>query len=269
MNRRSFIKKSALAGTLASIGTMVTESVLAAKPKKGKSEYYELRVYTFKDEEQRQLTESYWQQAAIPALNKLGSRTVGVFKETASSTDTTKLYVIIPFKTMEDFAKMPDKLAQDNTYQTAGAAYLNANAKKPAYERIQSSLLVAFETIPQLELPKTTANKEPRLFELRRYESATEIKGKQKIKMFNAGGEIAIFRRTGLTPVFFGETLIGEKRPNLTYMVAFKDMADHDVAWKNFSNDPEWKTVSKLPEYADTVSTITRTFLEPLPFSQI
>jgi len=36
---------------------------------------------------------------------------------------------------------------------------------------------------------------------------------------------IAIFRRAGLQPVFFGETLIGAKMPNLTYMLVFENMA--------------------------------------------
>ena len=84
-------------------------------------------------------------------------------------------------------------------------------------------------------------------------------------------GEIAIFKRVGLTPVFFGESLIGPFRPNLTYMLTFDDMAEHDRNWKTFGSDPEWKRISSIPEYADAkiVSRIVRDFLVPTEFSQI
>ena len=111
--------------------------------------------------------------------------------------------------------------------------------------------------------------KSTRIFELRVYESHNAIKAKKKIEMFNAGGEIAIFLRTGLTPVFFGETLIGATIPNLTYMLVFDDMADHDRDWQAFRVDPAWDKLKKDPQYKDTVSNITRTFLRPVPGSQI
>ncbi|WP_315816694.1 NIPSNAP family protein [Paraflavitalea speifideaquila] len=69
--------------------------------------------------------------------------------------------------------------------------------------------------------------------------------------MFNEGGEIGIFKRTGLTPVFFGETLIGEARPNLTYMITFDNMEQHDLNWKTFGSDAEWKRISTMEDYTD------------------
>ena len=144
---------------------------------------------------------------------------------------------------------------------------MTADAALPAYERIESSLLQSFAMMSRLELPA----KKPRIFELRRYESPNESAGKKKMEMFNQGGEISIFKRVGLTPVFFGETLIGPLRPNLTYMLTFDDMADHDTRWKTFSGDSEWKKISSMPEYANAkiISNIHRTFLIPTDFSQI
>jgi len=97
------------------------------------------------------------------------------------------------------------------------------------------------------------------------------LQERKKIEMFNKAGEIAIFRRVGLTPVFFGEAVIGEMRPNLTYMLTFDDMAEHDKNWKSFGSDPDWKKISSMPEYADSkiVSRITRTFLAPCAASQV
>lgn len=111
----------------------------------------------------------------------------------------------------------------------------------------------------------------PRIFELRRYEHATEAAGQKKLEMFNQAGEIDIFKRLGFNPVFFGETLIGDHRPNLIYMVTFDDMAAHDANWKAFGNDSQWHEISSVPDYADAklISHITSTMLQPVECSQI
>lgn len=264
MKRRSFVKASLLTGSVSSIIPQM--AMASSTPQKSKQQFYELRVYSLKDATQQQLVESYFQQAAIPALNKLGRRPVGLFTELKPE-GQTKLYAIIPHQSLEDFLKVEEKLAKDSTYQKAAVAYLNAPATAPAYERIESSLLHAFTGMPQIVVPE----QKPRIFELRRYESASEAAGKKKIEMFNDVGEIDIFKRVGLTPVFFGETIIGPLRPNLTYMLTFDDMDEHDRNWKQFGSDPEWQRIKAIPEYADAkiVSRITRTFLLPTAFSQI
>lgn len=262
MKRRSFVKSSLLLTSLNSINA--TSGATAFK--KTKQEFYELRVYTLKNAEQQQMVEVYFEKAAIPALNRLGSKNIGVFKE-LNAEGQTRLFVLIPFTSIDAYLNSDEKLMKDVAYQQAGAAYLTAPATAPAYERIQSSLLRAFAHMPVLVPP---ANK-PRIFELRRYESASEAAGKKKIEMFNDAGEIEIFKRVGLQPVFFGETLIGEMRPNLTYMLTFDNMAQHDRNWKAFGSDADWKRISSMPDYADAkiVSRITRTFLEPTAFSQV
>jgi hypothetical protein len=130
--------------------------------------------------------------------------------------------------------------------------------------------MVAFEGVPKLEVPAATKDNTPRLFELRTYESHSKKANKKKIEMFNRG-EIAIFRRAGLAPVFFGETLVGAKMPNLTYMLAYPDMAAHDKNWGAFISDPEWKKLSTTPGYTDPeiVSNISNVFLRPTAYSQI
>ncbi len=121
--------------------------------------------------------------------------------------------------------------------------------------------------MPKMQVPE----KKARIFELRRYEHASESAGKKKLEMFNDAGEIDIFKRLGFNPVFFGETLIGELRPNLIYMVTFDNMEAHDTNWKAFGTDSQWKEISAVPDYADAklVSHITSTFLSPAECSQI
>ena len=105
--------------------------------------------------------------------------------------------------------------------------------------------------------------------ELRIYESHNYLKGQKKIDMFNDAGEIRIFRETGLTPVFFGETIFGELMPNLTYMCAFKDMDDRNKSWDKFRVSPGWAAIKDLEEYKETVSNITDIIMRPAKCSQI
>ncbi|WP_461039478.1 NIPSNAP family protein [Spirosoma harenae] len=267
MKRRTFVKASLLTSTVTSAIAPLNPARAASEAQQNANpEFYELRIYSLKNNKQRKAVEAYWQQAAIPALNRLGSKNIGVFTEYLPQ-GFTKLVVVIPFNSLDDYFNTPDKLAKDADYQQAGAEYLAAEATAPAYERIESSLLKAFTLMPKLEVPE----KKARIFELRRYESHNETAGRKKIEMFNQGGEIAIFKRVGLTPVFFGETLIGPMRPNLTYMLTFDNMEEHDQNWKTFGSDPEWKKISSVPEFTDAriVSNITRMFLIPTTFSQV
>lgn len=263
MKRRSFLATTIITTS----GAMLPSIAMSADSlKKNSSEFYELRTYNLSSERQQKLVEDYFEKAAIPALNRIGVTNVGVFKELKPA-GQTKIYALIPYSSIDSFIAINQKLETDKAYMDAGAAYLNAPATEPAYDRIESSLLTAFAHMPKMNVPA----KKERLFELRRYEHATESAGKKKLEMFNDAGEIDIFKRLGFNPVFFGETIIGDHRPNLIYMVTFDDMAAHDRNWKAFGGDAEWKKISSIPDYADAklVSHITSTFLSPLNCSQI
>jgi hypothetical protein len=262
MERRNFVKSSFLLPALP--GILISGST--DLPKKKKLEWYEWRVYSLKNETQQKMVEDYFQQALIPAMNRQGSKNIGLFRELKPEAQT-RLFALIPYPDMNSYLETETKLAKDAAYQTAAREYLTAPSTSPAYDRIQSSLMKAFDGMPVMDVPE----KKDRIFELRRYESASESAGRKKIEMFNQAGEIAIFKRVGLTPVFFGETIIGEMRPNLTYMLTFDDMPEHDKNWKSFIADPDWKRISSIPEYADSkiVSRITRTFLAPCIASQV
>ena len=264
MKRSTFVAGSLMTGLVATI----LPGLSTAAPSKDKSpgQYFELREYLLKDAAQQGITENYLQHAAIPALNRAGVQHVGVFTEMKPE-GQTKLFILLTYTSLEQFAGLNSKLERDREYLQAAAAYLNAPVTAPAYERISSSLMKAFTHMPRLSVPAANT----RIFELRQYQSASESAGKKKIEMFNDQGEIDIFSRLGFKPVFFGETLIGELRPNLTYMITFDDLAAHDAHWKSFGADSEWKKISSVPEYADAllVSKITSTLLVPATYSQI
>ena len=249
----------------AALGT--SPVMAAAGNNRGKAQqWYELRTWLFANDTQRQLTDVYLQQALVPALNRAGIGDVGVFSELQPQ-GTASLFLLVPYPSPDALPDIAERLARDTAYVSAGAAYLNAPAASPAYDRIESSLLRAFAHMPAMEPPE----KKERIFELRRYESPSESAGQKKIDMFNNAGEIDIFKKAGARPVFFGESMIGSRQPNLTYMLCFDNMEAHDARWKAFAGDPDWKRISALPEYSDAllISKIVRTFLTPTSYSQV
>jgi hypothetical protein len=264
MKRRFFVKTSLLATAAKAISPQFARASGALG--KGNTEFYELRIYSLNSEQQQNIVADYYSNALIPALTRLGNTNTGVFTE-LKPIGQTKIFTLISYESLDELLQVKDKLTKDKAYLEAGKSYLNAPAAAPAYERIESSLLRAFAPGHKLKVPENKS----RMFELRRYENPGDDAGRKKLEMFNKGGEIGIFIRLGFKPVFFGETLIGQSQPNLTYMVTFDDMESHNSHWKAFGSDPEWKKISTMPEYADAklISKITSTFLTPLSCSQI
>jgi hypothetical protein len=228
-------------------------------------DYYELRVYHIETEQQKAGFHDFARQAAIPALNRLGLSPVGVFQPAEGN---GPIYVLLRHKSADSVVTLGARLRQDPQFLRDGAAFLDAPAAQPAYKRMESSLLVAFRGMPQLETPVKAAG---RIFQLRIYESPSVKTGQKKIEMFNDAGEITIFRRVGLHPVFFGEALIGSKMPNLTYMLAFESADEMKANWKKFGGDPDWQRLRGMDEYADKniLSGITNVVLQPAEYSQI
>ena len=259
MKRRSFLRMSLAAGSTAA-GVAAADE---ARPKA--SELYELRAYSLPAAKQPAL-DQYLSKAFLPALKRHGIGPVGAFVEKLEK-DQIKLYVLIVHPSADGVASLPARLAADEEHRKAAGDYLTAPATNPVYTRIDSSLLVPIEGMPRLVKPDTS---KPRLLNLRVYESHNERAAGKKIEMFNKG-ELAIFRRVGLTPVFFGATVVGAAMPNLTYLLVFPDEAGRAAAWSRFRDDAEWQKLRAIPEYADKeiVSRITNKVLTPTPYSQI
>jgi hypothetical protein len=264
MKRRSFLKTSSLSGAAMLSGLSGIEPLAAQT----QPEFYGLRVYEMPTGNRKAVLNDYLSKAAIPAFNRLGIAPVGVFG-VVSGANALLLYVLIPYPDLDTFLGIPGRLASDAEYQKAAADYLGASIDNPAYTRYESWLLRAFKNVPRLRVPAETAEKKPRLFELRIYESHSETAAAKKIEMFNEGGEIALFDRVGLRSVFFGQTLAGPRQPNLVYMTVHQDMAAREKVWDAFRNDDGWKKLSTNPAFANTVSATTVTFLRPTAYSQI
>jgi hypothetical protein len=232
-------------------------------------EYYELRRYSLQNGPQRKLADGFLHDALIPALNRVGISPVGVFSAVIGP-ESPSLYVLMPSASIETLVTAEFRLDKDAEYLKAGAPFLNAPAKEPAYARMESSLMLAFEGMPKLTVPPVTAEHGARIFELRTYESSTDQDHKRKVEMFNSG-EFDVFHNAGFWQVFYGDTLIGSRLPNLTYMIGFPDLSERARMWKAFGADPGWKRLSGSSRYnfEEIVSNITNIILSPTAYSQI
>lgn len=239
----------------------------------GGKQSIELRKYSFTSADQMKAYEAFLAKTAIPAFNRAGVKPVGVYKllkadnpKIEGEGDPLELYVILPHASAGSVAALPRTLDADAAYRADGKAAIESPKDAPAFARIETSLLLAFDEMPAVAAP---AKGDARVLQLRIYESRNEDRAMRKIEMFNGGGEIGIFKRCGMTAVFFGQALAGTKLPNLTYALGFDSKEAMDAAWLVFRKDPDWLKLKDDPKYADTVSNITNLVLRPCEGSQI
>ena len=264
MQRRRFLSSSIAASALAASASEKLEAQSNAA-----REYYELRCYKLQSGDQPKMAHKYFAEALIPALNRLGMKTVGAF-DLYLGPETPALYLLIPSTSLEALATSELRLAHDDEYLKAAEPFDAAPAKQPAFARVESSLMIAFEGYPQLTVPPVTAKNGARVFQMRTYESPSLRDHRRKVEMFNSG-EFDIFAKAGFWNVFFGDTLIGARLPNLTYMLSFPDLSELDAKWKGFVEHPDWKKLSSEPRFTfeSIVSNITNYILRPTSYSQI
>ena len=253
---------------MAALGLWLSSSSAVANPAAKRPAYFALKVYHLKNSRQEARVDSFLQQQYMPALHAAGIPMVGVFKPVGNDTAADRrIYVFTSFNSLAQWEKTEKETA--TSLVAAGGQYSNAAYTNPAYNRLETIFLKTFEEMPALAAPKLDAPKSERVYELRSYEGASEKIFRNKVQMFNAGGEIKLFNRLGFNALFYGEVLFGPKMPNLMYMTTFANTADREAHWKTFSADPEWKQLSARPEYQHNVSHIDITFLRPTAYSDL
>ncbi len=264
MKRRRFLAASIAASTLAATGKTGAQMSTSSR-----REFYQLRRYNLVSGPQTKLTESYFAGALIPALARMGLGPVGAFKLDIGP-ETPAYYLLIPGQSIETLAELDLRLPEDAEFVKAADPFWNATSAAPAFQRAEISLHAAFAGWPKLTPPQAAATKAKRIFQLRTYESPSDGEHVRKVEMFHSG-EFEIFLNAGFHPVFFGDTLVGSRMPNLTYMLSFTDLAELDAKWDVFRNDPAWKKLSSNPRFAfdPIVSNITNLILSPLDCSQV
>lgn len=240
-------------------------SVNAAKTSK---EYFQIRVYHYQDASHAERIESYLEKAYLPAVYRAGIENVGVFKpiENPEASDM-RIFVFLPFKTLDQFSQLETKLNKDKAFQKDGKAYLDAPFEDPPYLRMETILLHAFDYMPEARVPDLDSSPEERVYELRSYESYTEHIGANKIQMFNEGGEVGLFTKLEFNAVFYAEVIAGSHMPNLMYMTSFADMESREEHWAAFRDHPDWERIKSMEEYQNNVSHIDIVMLHHTSYS--
>jgi len=264
MKRRTFVTTSAAAGLYAQTPAQMPAQTPAAKPA---NSFYHLLYFYMRAGTQVERTTEYLRGVFLPAAGRAGLAPVGFFSPVVGERSP----FILSLASYPSWAAMEtihNKFAEDKEFQKGFDGY--NNIQDPPYIRMESSLLWAFDGMPSLAVPADDGKRPARIFEMRTYESVNEKASARKIKMFE-DGEMGIFRRLGMAPVFFGRTIMGSNLPSLTYMLTFDDLAARDQLWRNFGADPEWRKLRAQPGLSDAeiVSNITNAILRPLPFSPI
>ncbi|HLN72795.1 MAG: NIPSNAP family protein [Methylococcaceae bacterium] len=261
MNDKKNLIRSIL--MIAFIALSFSFSTLAAS-----RDYYQIQVYRLNGKAQEEKLDNYLKNAYLPALHRAGIQKVGVFKPVESDTTAGKrVYVWMAFKSLDHFAKVQDELENDKVLLDKGTDFLKAPFDQKPYVRKESILLKAFSEAANFKVPNFTTAPSQRIYELRSYEGPTDYLYRQKVKMFNEAGEVKLFNDLEFNPVFFAEVISGSKMPNLMYLTTFADMPSHDAHWKAFGGHPEWKKMSSLKEYENTVSHADILLLHPTDYS--
>ena len=226
-------------------------------------EFYELRTYDLKWGTSLELLNNYLKNALLPALNRKEVNKIGVFEEIGNNSPN-KIYVLIPYASMDQYQKIYESLPNDKNYINDSKEFNSIPYDKVPYSRYNFSHFLAFEGFQKILKPKDGMS----IYELRSYESPSDDAYRRKVKMFN-NGEFEIFTESGLRSVFYGEKISGNQMPILTYMLVHESMELRRIGWENFMAHPDWKKLSSIEEYKNTVSNIIVTFLKPLAYSQL
>jgi len=242
-------------------------SALNAVAAVSSGDYYQLKIYHYKSQYQETRLEQYLQQAYLPAVHRAGIKSAGIFKPVTQQDTDRRIYVFTPFSSLDKLAGIEKLLQTDAKYLVDGKDYIDSDYKNAPYTRIESIILQAFPGMPTTAVPNLTAAKGDRVYELRSYESATEKYNVNKVRMFNTGDEIGLFKRLGFNAVFYSEVISGSRMPNLMYMTTFNSKADRDKHWEAFGNDPQWKILIAKEEYKNNVSHADIIFLHPTEYS--
>src|SRR5688500_10296884 len=109
MRRRKFIENAAMTTTALDHG----KSAFAGAEKAVKKELYEWREYEIRFGSSQATLHEYLEKSLIPALNKFGVKTVGVFKE-IGKTEPAKVYLLIVYPSFEEYLSINASIKKDD-----------------------------------------------------------------------------------------------------------------------------------------------------------
>jgi hypothetical protein len=217
----------------------------------GRRVIIELRYFHMRNGRQVERTTNYLRRGLLPAFERAGVGPAGCFSSVIGP-ESPFILTVASHASLASLETAREKLAADKELLAADDEYNSMS--ELSYIRMESSLLLAFPAMPTIVPPPARENHAAHLFELRTYETPNDTALARKVKMFGDG-----------------QTIVGSHMPNLTYMLAYDDLATRDKVWRAFSADPDWQKLRVTPGLTDAeiVSNISNMILQPLPFSPI
>lgn len=240
-------------------------------------EVYEFRIYHLNSAENAKKWDAWMAATGVKDFKAAGASMVGAFEpramekkkgEEAVPNEEFRRYVVAVYPSMAAVGRPSHDTGVEVAADKAVEGYLNPEPKAPAFDRVETSLLTAFPSFPEMKMPEGDGGKD-RFFEVRIYENPSERTAALKVEMFGEGGEIEIFDNVGLKSVFFGSARVAANFPQLTYMVSHENDEAMAKAWDGFRTSPDWGKLKKVKRYAGTVSKIHKHFMVALPFSDL
>lgn len=81
---------------------------------------------------------------------------------------------------------------------------------------------------------------------------------------------LRLWDKHGIRQAGFWTTLVGASNQQLTYMLAWENLAEREQRWNAFLADPEWQgVVAETEKNGPIVQNISSEFLAPTAFSSV
>ena len=263
INRRSFLKNaSGAAMTSAAMAGLATGARGAET-----SPQYLADCVTFRLQSGPQMANAlaFLEKRALPLWEKHGVGPVGVFTVEVGAHIPAILFLRV-YTSLADRQLVWSRLSADPAWN---AAVADLEKDGPAFFREDSVLLLSTSFSPPIK-PAAAGDPAHKIYELRIYESPTWRQLENLHERF-AGGEIDIFHKGGIHPVFYADTLIGPNQPNMAYLIPFESSAQREKAWQAFRDNPDWVKIrdESIRKGGEIVRNITNMILVPTGFSML
>lgn len=268
MKRRDFLTTGAAAMMT---GAVLQKDAFSADETLAERELIDVRIlYTPSEDAKKRLLERC-DKILIPLQRQNGFRKTGIFSLNqelhADDAGLNPIYKTAVFTVTcaPNFEKLE---AFHNTLHTIADAdrRIQTYMADALYSEMEATLMRSFVQCPKLEVPTLSPD---RVVQFRRYASPSCNRSRAKQHMFDIRGELDLFRRCNIAPIFFGDMLYGTDMPNISYMVSFENNDARVANWKKFVASDEWNQMKDEPAFKDTATRIRNLFLKPTPGSEI
>lgn len=209
--------------------------------------------------------QGWLEKRAMPLWQKHGCGPVGVFTAEIGLR-MPGIFVMRVYASLAGRESVWKSLSSDPDW---AAAAVDLEKEGPASQGEDMILTTSTSFSPPIK-PSAANDPKREIFELRKYETPTWKQLGYLHDRF-AGGEIALFHKNGIHPLFYADTVTGPDQPNMIYMVPFENAAAREKAWAAFRGDPEWAKLREesIRKGGEIVRNIFNFIVKPTAFSMI